>query len=99
MRRHFSAAIRSKRTWKLEKFSKMSVVQGASVSYIGQFDDYLDSEYHRHVPHFLEVIKTEETDDFMAWKMGHVPVKARGFFSKSNISCNLHCRQTFNMQW
>ena len=60
----------------------MSVIKGGSVSYIGKLDEYLDSEYHRHVPHFPEIIKTEETDDFMAWKMGHVPVKAHAFFFK-----------------
>ena len=60
----------------------MSVIKGASASFGQQIEDYLDTEYHRCVPHFPEIIKPEETDGFMAWKMGCVPVKAHGFLFK-----------------
>ena len=39
-------------------------------------DEYLDSEYHGKVPQFPGVVRDAETDDFMAWKLGRVAIKA-----------------------
>ena len=76
----------------------MSVIKAAKMSLTKEIEDVLDAEYHRRVPHFPEIIKPAETDDFIAWKMGLVPVKARGFLLKLNISLNYNFRQTSNMQ-
>ena len=57
----------------------MSVIKGCKASFSQQIDDYLDSEYHRQVPLFLESLNVAETNDFCAWNMGLIPVKAHAF--------------------
>ena len=39
-------------------------------------DEYLDSEYHSKVPMFPRVVRDNDTDDFLAWKLGRIAMKA-----------------------
>ena len=51
-------------------------------------DKYLESEYHDRVPLFTEAISDDRTNDFVAWKSGRVPIKARGFEKFINFKFN-----------
>ena len=39
-------------------------------------DEYLDSEYHSKVSMYLGVVRDNDTDDFLAWKLGRIAMKA-----------------------
>ena len=43
-------------------------------------DEYLDSEYHTKVPWLPDVLRDNDTDDFLAWKWGCIAVKASTCF-------------------
>ena len=40
-------------------------------------DAYLDSTYHSRVPAFPEIVRDNDTDDHLAWKLGRIAIKAR----------------------
>ena len=39
-------------------------------------DEYLDSTYHTRAAFFPEIVRDEDTDDYLAWKLGHIAIKA-----------------------
>ena len=39
-------------------------------------DEYLDSEYHSKVPWLPDVLRDNDTDNYLAWKWGCIAVKA-----------------------
>ena len=43
---------------------------------INQIDQFLNKHYHEDVPFFPKKVRDSETDDFIAWKLGRIPVKA-----------------------
>ena len=43
---------------------------------INKIDEFLNSNYHQDVALFPKKVKDKETDDFIAWKVGRVAVKA-----------------------
>ena len=43
---------------------------------INKIDEFLNSNYHQDVAFFPKKVKDKETDDFIAWKVDRVPVKA-----------------------
>ena len=50
--------------------------------------EYLNSLYVRKAPLLPESLRDKDTDDFLAWKIGRVPVKARGsWFSFLIVIC------------
>ena len=49
-------------------------------------DKFIESEYHDRVPLFTEAISDDKTNDFVAWKSGRVPIKARGSNKTFNIN-------------
>ena len=39
-------------------------------------DEYLDSTYHSRVAFFPEIVRDNDTDDYLAWKLGSIAIKA-----------------------
>ena len=39
-------------------------------------DEYLNSTYHSQVAFFPEIVRDNDTDDYLAWKLGHIAIKA-----------------------
>ena len=56
-----------------------------------KIDKYLNNNYHQDVAFFPRKVRQQETDDFIAWKVGWLPVMA----STKNISLSM-CFTQFN---
>ena len=39
-------------------------------------DQYLDSTYHRRAAFFPEIVRDQDMDDYLAWKLGRIAIKA-----------------------
>ena len=39
-------------------------------------DQYLDSTYHSQAAFFPEIVRDQDMDDYLAWKLGHIAIKA-----------------------
>ena len=39
-------------------------------------DQYLDSTYHSRAAFFPEIVRDQDTDDYLAWKLGRIAIKA-----------------------
>ena len=60
-------------------------------------DEYLDSEYHSKVPMFPGVVRDNDTDDFLAWKLGCIAMKASHVLSWNYIFIYLPLQATIYM--
>ena len=59
--------------------SKKQEIKAAGKSACVSIDQFIEKDYHTRVPVFPETVDDQKTNDFIAWKMGRVPVKARVF--------------------
>ena len=48
---------------------------------INKIDEFLDKHYKDDVALFPKKVRDQETNDFIAWKVGRIPVKASTIFS------------------
>ena len=67
--------------------SKKTEIKAAGRSTVMSIDKFIEKDYHTRVPLFPETIDEEKTNDFIAWKLGRLPVKACFFLNIIWLKC------------